>query len=480
VLLTCATAALGAATASQAVAGEATLWACHGPGGQALGVAGLAAAADGDALVTTFGAGCAAPAATLADGGVRAAFTRPDPTGGSQASWRIDVPAGVTLGAVRLARRTAGFGGAPVAGGGQSYVADTSAEVLESASVADATNVALDGQLVRDPASGSYVRFGVRCVAPSLERCAAPGTDPLAVEAGAVALRVSDTEAPRGAVGGVTSPAAGTLNLSLFANDAGLGLASAQATLDGTLAAVADLGGAACAELSAQDATIDLAAGSSCPASIADVALAVDTTRVADGPHVLRVIVRDATGNSTTVAEETITVANTVVPTSNQALLALGTGALPGGGDGGGGGGGGTPGGGGGGGTGGGPSATPGPECRVPDLEMFLRGKPVRRVRGVPLLRRNVAYRYSGKLTCRVGRKRVPAATGTIVEILFKIGRRYIGTNGVTTRRGGIVSVLLALPSSRTVRFRHRSVDGSAARVDIRVSIPRPVVRKRR
>lgn len=485
-------ATLSLAVASSASAGEATLWACHGPGGQALGTQPLVASTFGDGVISSYGSGCAAPVTAIGDGGLRAAFTRPDPAGGSQAFWRFDVPAGVTLEAARLVRRTSGFGGTPVAGGGQSYVTQSSDGPLETASVEDSSDVALDGVLTADPASGGYVRFGVQCAGAALERCTAPTADPLGVDVGAIALRVRDDDPPRGAVGGVSSPAAGTLALSLFANDAGLGLASAQATLDGTVVALADLGGASCAELSAQDSTIDLPADAACPASVSGVVLAVDTTRVAaDGAHELRVLVRDAAGNETTVADETITVRNAAPQTSSQAVLTLGTGAVAGGGGSGSGAGGAGAGAGGGSGTGAGAGSgggagaggagvsTAGPACRVPRLSMMLRSKPLRTFRGVPVLDKRLAYRYSGRLTCLVAGRRAAAPTGTVVEILSIVHGRIASDGGVTVRRRGVVSVLLRYGISRIVRFRHRSVDGSVARVSIKIAVTHPLVRRR-
>jgi hypothetical protein len=471
--IVCATASLSASMVATASAADAVLWACHGPGGQALGVPPLVAASSGDGVVGSYGTGCSAPVGALADGGLRAAFTRPDPSGLSQASWRVDVPNGVTLQAARLARRTSGFGGAPVLGGGESYVADTSAGPLEDTSVEDGSNVALDGTLDSDPASGGYVRFGVTCTKGPAARCSSPSSTPIAVEAGSIALRVSDSEAPRGALGGLSSPAAGTLALSLFATDAGLGLASVQATLDGALVAVADLGGASCAELSPQDSQIDLAAGEACPASVANAPLAVDLTQVPDGPHELIVTLRDAAGNAVTIADEQIVVANTVPQRSSQVTLAIGSGdtTTPGGGDNGGGGGT-MPG-------GGDSGATPGPPCRKPRLTMSLRSKPLRRFRGVPVLVRNRAYRYGGRLTCVVAGKRVSATRGTVVEILNVIGRKIAVKNGVAVRKQGAITVLLRYPSSRIVRFRHRSVDGTVVRVNIRIAVPHPIVRRR-
>jgi hypothetical protein len=370
-----------------------------------------------------------------------------------------------------------------VPGGGQSYVTQTSTGALETASVEDATNVALDGTLVRDSASGTYLRAGVECTKALNERCAAPGAAALGVDIGAIALRVSDDAPPRGAVGGVSSPASGTLALSLFASDAGLGLGSARATLDGALVAQVDLGGASCAELSAQDATIDLPAGGGCPASDNGVVLPVDTMRVADGVHQLRVVVRDAAGNEATVADESITVHNSVAQSSNQATLSLGTSGAAGGASGGGGAGSGAGGGGGGGGSGaagapGGTTTTGGPACLKPRLSMMLRSKPLRTFRGVPVLDKRVAYRFTGKLTCAIAGRRAAAPVGTVVEILNVIGKRIASDGGITARRAGALSVLLRYGSSRIVRFRHRSVDKSTASVSIRIAVTHPVVRR--
>ena len=468
------------ATAASASAGEAALWACHGPGGQALGTQPLAATTSGDGIVTTYGAGCSAPASAIADGGVRAAFTRVDPSGDSAASWRFDVPGGVTLVGARLARRTTGFGGAPVSGGGQSYATATSSGTLERASVEDASNVPLDGVLDADLADGTWVRLGVLCVKAQLERCAPAGGDALGIEASSIALRVSDGTPPRGAVGGVSSPAVGTLSLSLFATDAGLGLASARATLDGALVAQADLGGPTCAELSPQDATIDLPAAGGCPSSVSSAALDVDTTTVADGTRRLRVVVRDAAGNDATVADEQVVVRNAAQPTSSQAVLSLGTGGVAGSGSGGGGAGGGAGGAGGGVGT---PAAattrTAGPACAKPRLSMMLRSRPLRTRRGVPVLSPNRAYSFAGRLTCVVGGRRASAPRGTVVEIFSVVGRKLRSDGGVIAKARGAISVWLRYPSSRIVRFRHRSTDGTTARVSIRIAVaPRPARRR--
>jgi hypothetical protein len=455
--------AWAAAAPASAPAADVTLWACHGPGGQALGVPPLVAATSGDGVIAAYGAGCGGPAGALGDGGVRATFTRPDPAGGSSARWRLDLPSDLTVAGVRLARRTLGLGTLPAGdGGGQDYTSETSAGPLE---VVDAGGAARDGVLSAAAPGASFVRFGVACTRTAVERCAAPSSAALGVDVGSIAVAVHDDFAPRGAVGGATSPAAGRLALSVRATDAGIGLARTQALLDGRIVAQADLGGASCAELSPQDATVDLAVTATCPTSVPDAPLTVDTTTVADGPHQLTVVVTDAAGQSTTAFDEPIVVANTPAGSSNTATLAIGTGATAAGGAAAGG-----PSGAGVGGAGGatGTSAAP---CPKPSLSVFLREKPLRVSRGVAVLRRGGRYRYGGRLTCTVDGKPRSAKAGLLVDILNKVGSRTLSKGGVATGPGGTVSMILAYPSSRTVQFRYRGTDGATARVSIKITI---------
>jgi hypothetical protein len=421
-LMTAAALAWAAAAPVPAPAADATLWACHGPAGQALGVPPLVASTGGDGVIGQVGAGCAGPG----DGGVRATFTRPDPSGGSFARWRLDVPGGVAVSGVRLA---------------ESVFGDFGAVTLEDGGAA----------------------FGVRCDAAAGERCA-PGAGSVAgIDVSSVQVDVVDDAAPRGAVGGVVSPAAGKLSLSVRATDAGLGLARATALLDGNAVARADLGGASCADLSPGDLHADLPVTAACPAAVPDAALSVDTTTVPDSTHRLTVVVTDAAGQATTVLDQDVVVANVPVVTSNTATLAIGngspvSGASGGGSESGSGSGGGA--------TGGGAAA-----CAKPELSMFLRQRPLRVSHGTAVLRRNGRYRFGGTLTCVVNGKRKASKAGLLVDIINKVGTRSLVKGGVATGPGGTVSVILAYSSSRTLTFRYRGTDGATARVSIKLLV---------
>jgi hypothetical protein len=258
-------------------------------------------------------------------------------------------------------------------------------------------------------------------------------------------------------VGGVASPAAGTLALSVRASDDGAGLASAEARVDGAVVASVALGGAGCAS------------GDGCPASVEDLALPVATATFPDGTHQLQVSVADAAGNRAVLLDQALVFDNTPPVRQSTVVLTLGSGEATDGPGGGGAGGGGT--GGAVGGAGGTGSAGGGPFCRAPRLSMFLKDKPLRLSRGVPVLRRNARYRFGGTLTCASGAGRVRAPAGVVVGLRALIGRKTYKKSGAATRAGGVLSLTLSAQSSRLLEFRYTSVDGAMTRVRIRVVV---------
>ena len=138
-------------------------------------------------------------------------------------------------------------------------------------------------------------------------------------------MTVDDADAPRGAVGGIVTPASGTVTLSVRATDAGVGLARAEATVDGVVVAAAPLGGSGCTDLSPGDAAVDLPLGGGCPAAVTDLQLPIPTPTITDGAHRLRVTVTDAAGNAAVLADQDFTINNTPPDRQSTAMLTLGT-----------------------------------------------------------------------------------------------------------------------------------------------------------
>jgi hypothetical protein len=278
----------------------------------------------------------------------------------------------------------------------------------------------------------------------------------------AVAATATDSEAPRGAVGGVTSPASGTMILSVRATDAGSGLASARASVDGVVVASADLPG--CGDLPPADLPPD----ADCPAAVTDLQLAVPTATFGDGTHQLQVRVTDAAGNTAVLVDQPLVINNTPLVSQSTALLTLGSGtgdatAAPGES---------AAGGVGAGIVGTGSVVSAGRSaCLAPRLSMFLKGKPLRVVKGVPVLSKNKRYRFSGTLTCAVGGRRVHAHSGAAVSLLNQIGTKTYRKSSVSTRSDGTLAVNLAYPSSRLLEFRYTSTDGTSTRVRIRITV---------
>jgi hypothetical protein len=263
------------------------------------------------------------------------------------------------------------------------------------------------------------------------------------------AAEVPDTTPPTGRVLGLHTPVAGTLELSLQAEDSGSGLASAQATLD-TQNSTAQLSGSASSAL-----------------------FSLDTRALADGTHDLIVRVTDVAANTATLVDRPIFVRNAPPPpTGTTATATIGVAFGNGGGGAGKGNGGGK-------GKGGGK----GPPCHRPKLKMRLAKRPLWRTRPgrLPVLRFRHRHLYRGRLTCMVGGKRVSAPDGAKVQIYYRIWRRSFRKHrgpitvrkGAIRVRGGRLRVRLGFLSGRTIVFRYRSPEGEAASVKLRIAIAR-------
>jgi hypothetical protein len=249
--------------------------------------------------------------------------------------------------------------------------------------------------------------------------------------------------APNGSVAGWRSPAAGTMELSVQATPdsaTGAALRSARATLGGVPVATASFADGTCSQ--------------TCPAI---VELPVDTHDVTDGERQLVVTIEDVEGAEKEILRQTITVDNKPVVSTPTVTVHIGSGTI-------------SP-----------PSSPPGgvtpgagPSCRSPRLSMRLADRPLRYRRGVPVLKRGKAYRYAGKLTCRIDGRRRPAPRGMKVGVRNRLRAGWtVVKPAIEVRKAGEIVARLAYRSSRTIIFRVRGAGGELVRVRIPIRVVR-------
>jgi hypothetical protein len=319
----------------------------------------------------------------------------------------------------------------------------------------------------------------------------------LVLAGAAAALGAADATPPTGSVSGLRSPAAGALELRIYASDEGSGLANAEAQLDGAPPAFVRLGSGECPERPAPGTEPPAGA---CPESVSKVPLALDTRAVADGERPLRVKVTDGAGNTATLLDRMIAVRNApsahTGPTATVTVgLSAGEGeeSPPDNGKG--------PGNGKGcengkacekgkGGEKGKGLALKRKRCRAPHLVMHLAKKPLwhTRPRHVPVLWYGRRYPYRGKLTCRsASGKRFLAPRGTPVEVYFRVWHlsfkrrhgpvKFRHVRRIKVGRKGRLNTRLGFKSGRTVLFRYHGPLRELAKAKLRLAIP-PASRK--
>jgi hypothetical protein len=434
---------LGVTANSASAANPVVLWACHDVAGHPLPEIGDltvpdnadAACAQEDPAFTTF-----------ADG-----LSTSLPAGRMSSSWRFDVPPSLSLQEVKIYRQTTELGT------GQRYELGTSSGVLESR---DAGQAPLSGLASFTPTGGAtdlgdWVRFGLTCASG----CQQPANGTAGANASAVALRVQDDTRPNFAVGGTSSPIAGTLPLDIQATDTGSGLRGASAQLGPAFVSADFAASDDCRDMSAGTSAVDMPLNADC-AEVSSLALGLDTINVPDGDYPLVVRVSDWAGNIRESPPQTITVLNTRPANTPTQTLSIGTsgvatqGTTNTGGS-------------------GGVAGASAQQCRSPRLSVLLAQKPLRVRRGTPVLKRGKRYRFTGRLTCVVNNRRRSAPKRTRIDILNTVGRKTIEKAGTTTKNKGGLSVILAYRSSRLITFQFTNSDGQRSRVRIRVRVAR-------
>jgi hypothetical protein len=196
--------------------------------------------------------------------------------------------------------------------------------------------------------------------------------------------------------------------------------------------------------------------------SIGDATIALNTANYTDGKYHLVATVRNAQGETNT-AEGDIEIWNNRGPNcspSCDATLSIGSDPTvespsqnpPGN-------------------NGGGVEGANESSCQSPRLSMSLAQKPLRVSGGVPVLLKNKSYRFTGRLTCIVNKKRQSAAKGTRVEIRNTVGKKTVKKPSGKVGGGGKITVVLKYASSRTIEFRFTNTEGKTSKVRIKVRI---------
>lgn len=319
--------------AAPAWAGQFTLHSCTLPDGSAASMSGWTYGDGGDPRNVFEGEGdrCASGTANYGRGFGAAAGLRTETPGTVESGWRYRAP-GDTIVRGGLVRWSGFLSGSnayesaaaivleeAAAGAGSREVrryaqANTNEETAWGGGSAGFRG---DGAIAdRQPVDGDVRHHGFAVLA----RCTSPGgvNDECNATyyARGVSLVVSDEGAPTGGASGELvsdGQQRGVRSVRVTAADGGAGVLDTRLLLDGAVVATARLEGAGdvCRDAVAGNADPYEYAGGGrpCPASGA-ATLSLDTTRIPDGSHHLKVAVVDAAGNEVSVAERAITVVN--------------------------------------------------------------------------------------------------------------------------------------------------------------------------
>jgi hypothetical protein len=295
-----------------AAADTYTVFGCRGPADALTPAAGWQLAQVGASTVAN----------TCVEGGGLSAALSPDAPGGSVARLRFDAPPATRIVRVGARRKTGG-----VAKTEQTldaiYELSTDGAILEKCALAADSSCTADlvDTVDKQGLDAAWVRFSVVCSKGGDERCARA----IRVDADQVAIGLKDSTAP--VVGSVDvlddGDRSGILRIRFDAADSGGGVYRALVKVDGTVMAVAPLGGGDCADADPADADPDeVLVPVPCPPIATRVPIAIAAGDLSPGPHTLQVDVEDAAGNSTAAYVTQFPRLNAVTSTSSTSTIA--------------------------------------------------------------------------------------------------------------------------------------------------------------
>ena len=307
---TAATMLAGAITATSASGHEMTVYSCHDPAGNAVGVDGWSGSVAGGPFLT-YEENCAA----AGDGAMTVEVGAAGYPSNAGAAWSFQAPAWASITSYTL--RIADSYARPSSGSGEGEVGVEASD--EADPIYDYRNLGA-GELgaftvARTPGDAvSSVYLNAACDG-WLGSCPAGATIAKADMSSATIVLHDPTSPTITSVTGALQPGAsltGEAEVDVGASDTGPGVYSAMLTVDGTVESTRILNenDGWCHDLGqTSDGTRAFAHPDPCPQS-ASGSLALNTAALADGPHTVELSVDDASGNSTIAYDGTITTHN--------------------------------------------------------------------------------------------------------------------------------------------------------------------------
>jgi hypothetical protein len=441
-------AALFALSAGAASANEAWVWACHGPnGGVVATTMGQESDKGAEAAVN-----CAGP-----DNVGGTLKLNANPVAGSHAGFNIALPGGVKVSKILISQTAHG------SATGARYVVSLSGQTLLDESLA--TTPANLQQSFDVNASGNLtLSLNLSCGAGC-----APGAEPASVDVVKVGILVDDTTAAYGISRNANSPVNQSATMYANAVEEGVGFSRAELVV-ATAANGAPVFSKTetignCIDLTPGDPTLDLPLSSDCTRGSVDKAVAFATSSFNEGIYYWSMRVYDAVGNMVTLRSsgqefEPFEVWHPVLGSPTQ-TLSIGSSAIPE-----------AP-----------PQTNPSPKpgvkpgstaaaCSSPRLSVSLGQKPVRVHKSTAVLKYGKRYRFEGRLTCVVNKRRISAPKRTKVELLNKVGKKTVTKTGPRIGSKGRFKISLKYPrGSRTLIFRFRNADGQRSQVSIKIKV---------
>lgn len=295
-----ATCALLALVPAPALAADGTyaVYACKGPTGAPVGVAGWSPAATPEAQATN---GCSG-------GGPFAVALNANAHGGQGAGWSFAAPAGTRIAGLTALRVSQGFAGTANNSATYAITATGSApdgnrkDLERCVKDGDACQTELTAPVSKPGLDAAGVTIGPTCGLSAFEVCPNP---PTTVSIGQAVVSLKDDAKPVVGTNAILDEGetSGTLAVRFDATDQGGGLYRVNTLVDGRPFASEGLGGPDCVDADPADGDAhQFLVPQPCAAAVAGREVRVTYGQLPPGPHTVQTEVEDAAGNTQAVS----------------------------------------------------------------------------------------------------------------------------------------------------------------------------------